>query len=136
MIESAHPNTLSPVGWYVGSYLLRFIELDAQDNEDPDAAFPVWENTVIVKAGDLAEAHRKVVAIAEAETTPYKGGDAGVPVQWVFEGITELLPIHEPLEDGAEIMWTEHRAIRLRDLRLRARPLDELEQHLVQCRPR
>ena len=134
MTESAHPDTLSPVGWYVGSYLLRFIELDARDNDDPDAEFTVWENTVIVKADTLAQAHDKVVAIAEAETEPYKGGPAGVPVQWVFEGITELLPIHEPLEDGAEILWTDRGALRLRDLRLRARTLDAITQRLVQCR--
>lgn len=134
MTESAHPDTLSPVGWYVGSYLLRFIELDARDNDDPDAEFSVWENTVIVKADTLAEAHAKVAAIAQAETEPYKGSPAGVPVQWVFEGITELLPIHEPLEDGAEIFWTDRGALRLRDLRLRARTLDAITQRLVQCR--
>lgn len=134
MTEPAHPNTVSPVGWYIGSYLLRFIELDAEDNEDPAAEFPVWENTVIVKAGDLAEAHRKVVAIAQAETTPYKGGDTGVPVQWVFEGITELLPIHEPLEDGAEIFWTDRGALRLRDLRSRTRTLDAITERLARGR--
>lgn len=133
MTASAHPDTLSPVGWYVGSYLLRFIELDARDNDDPDAEFSVWENTVIVKADTLAEAHAKVAAIAQAETEPYKGGPAGVPVQWVFEGITELLPIHEPLEDGVETFWTDRGALRLRDLRLRARTLDAITQRLVQC---
>ena len=38
----------SPVGWYIGSYLLRFVELNEAGNDDPDASFLVWENTVIV----------------------------------------------------------------------------------------
>jgi hypothetical protein len=81
--------------------MLRFIELDAADNEDPDEEFVVWENTVIVRAGNLEEAYDKVVAVAKRETVPYEGGPDGVPVQWVFEGITNLLPMYEPLEDGA-----------------------------------
>jgi hypothetical protein len=27
---------------------------------------------------------------------------------WRFEGLTELLPVYERIEDGAEISWTEH----------------------------
>jgi len=121
---------ISPVGWYVGSYLLRFIELDSMGNDDPDGKFLVWENTVIVRAGDLEEAYAKVVAIAKSGTGPYKGGTEGVPVQWVFEGMTELLPIFEPLEDGAEIMWAEHGSVRLSELRQRARSLSEFKEHL------
>ncbi|QWP75837.1 DUF4288 domain-containing protein [Lysobacter sp. K5869] len=108
---------VSPVGWYVGSYLLRFIELDAADNDDPDAKFDCWENTVIVTANDLDEAYDKIVAIATGESRPYRGGDEGVPVQWVFEGVTDLLPIYEPLRDGAEIMWGEHDDVPLSRIR-------------------
>jgi len=39
---------VSPVGWYVGSYVIRFIELEEAGNDDPEREFPVWENTVIV----------------------------------------------------------------------------------------
>jgi len=121
---------ISPVGWYVGSYVLRFVELNDSGNSDPDRKFLVWENTVIVRAGSLDEAFRKVVAVAEAETAPYEGGPDGVPVQWVFEGITELVPVYEPLEDGAEIMWAEHEAVKLSELRKRARSPSELKEHL------
>jgi len=124
---TGYSKDISPVGWYVGSYMLRFIEIDAIGNDDPDGEFLVWENTVIVRASNLDEAYGKVVAVAGAATDPYKGGEEEVPVQWVFEGITELLPIYEPLEDGAEIMWAEHEAIKQSDLRQRARPLSELK---------
>ncbi|WP_266160432.1 DUF4288 domain-containing protein [Dyella silvatica] len=121
---------LSPVGWYVGSYLLRFIELNAMGNNDPDGRFLAWENTVIVQASDFDEAYRKVQAIASQEATPYEGGPDAVPVQWVFEGITELLPIYEPLQDGSEIMWTEHESLKLSDLKKRARSLDQLRGNI------
>lgn len=123
---------VSPVGWYVGSYQLRFVELEAPDNDDPDAEFTVWENTVIVKADSFAIAYEKVVAVGMEGTSPYKGGDQGIPVQWIFEGVTELLPIYEPLDDGAEIMWAEHPATKLTRLRQRARSLEDLRQRLDQ----
>lgn len=91
--------------------------------------FLVWENTVIVRADNLDEAHDKVVAVANRATEPYLGGPEGKPVRWIFEGITELLPIYEPLEDGAEIMWAEHDAIGLGELRRRAKSLHEFKAH-------
>jgi hypothetical protein len=36
----------SPVGWYVASYLLRFIELKDDFNCDLEHRFTAWENTV------------------------------------------------------------------------------------------
>lgn len=118
----------SPVGWYVGSYQIRFIELAAQDNDDQDGEFLVWENTVIVKAANYDEAYEKVAAVGRSATVPYKGGPDGVPVRWVFEGITELLPVYEPLGDGAEIMWAEHDAVKRSTIRERARSLTQLKQ--------
>lgn len=74
-----YSKNISPVGWYVGTYLIRFIELEAQDNDDPDKRFLSWENTVIVKAKDLDEAYDKLVVIAEETTRPYKGGSKEFP---------------------------------------------------------
>ena len=99
---------VSPVGWYVGTYQLRFIELAHDFNEDPNHKFLCWKNTVLVRADNLDQAYNKVVAAGMLGTAPYKGGPAGeVDVQWVFEGVIDLLPIYEELEDGAEIMWSE-----------------------------
>jgi hypothetical protein len=125
---NTYDKNVSPVGWYVGSYLLRFIELDAASNDDPDGKFLAWENTVIVQAGSLEEAWRKVEAVGEQETVPYRSGDEGIPAQWVFEGITELLPIYEPLKDGAEIMWEKHDAFTLAQLKRRTRTLEQLKR--------
>ena len=108
---------ISPVGWYIGAYLLRFIELDNKDNYNEEKRFTAWENTVIVKANSLDEAYDKIEQIALIDAKPYKGGKDGIPVQWIYEGITELLPIYEELKDGAELMWREHHPKKLKNLK-------------------
>ncbi len=121
---------ISPVGWYVGAYQLRFIELDDGGPDDPNGQFLLWTNTVIVKASSLDEAHRKVTHIAQQSERPYLGGAEGVPVRWVFEGITELLPIYEALGDGAEIMWEEETGVSLARIRERALTLEDIKGNL------
>ncbi|MEM6501357.1 MAG: DUF4288 domain-containing protein [Cyanobacteria bacterium P01_C01_bin.89] len=107
----------APYGWYIGSYLLRFMELEADNNHDPEARFLSWENTVIVQAKNIEEAYEKIVAIGIGFTEPYKGGDQGVPVQWEYLGMTDLLPIYDELEDGAEVMWLPRHPRKLKNLR-------------------
>ena len=119
---------ISPFGWYVGSYLIRFTEIDYEKNDDPEERFLSWENTIIVKADNLDHAYDKVVEVAKGDTEPYRGGKEGIPVQWVFEGITELVPIYEKLEDGAEIMWAERSPRKLKNLRKLILQKDELKQ--------
>ncbi len=119
---------ISPVGWYVGSYVLRFVELGREDKEDSEARFLTWENTVLVRAADLDEAYEKVVRIGQEHTEPYKGGPDGIDVQWVLEGVTELLPIYEDLEDGAEIMWSERNGRKLKNIRKCVRKKGEFHQ--------
>ena len=110
-------SNISPVGWYVGSYLIRFIEVEDVHNEDKKSEFLSWENTVIVKAKDLEEAYRKVEKIGKEHDSPYRGGEKGILVNWIYEGVTSLLPIYEELEDGAEIMFTEAESTKLCELR-------------------
>jgi len=119
---------IAPYGWYVGSYLLRFIELEEERNDDPERRFLTWENTVLVKANDLDHAYDKIVKIGMESTAPYKGGSEGVDVQFVFEGVTEILPIYEEIEDGAEIMWASHNPRKLKNLRKLVRTKGEFAQ--------
>ncbi len=124
----ARDKNISPVGWYVGAYLLRFIEVNEPSNEDDEERFLSWENTVIVKAENMDEAYDKIEKIAKESTEPYLGGTDAIPVQWVFEGVTELLPIYEELEDGSEIMWAEHKPTKLKNLRKMVRRRGEFVQ--------
>ena len=119
----------SPVGWYVASYLLRFIEIGRKGNNDPNRRFLSWENTVLVKAKNLDDAYSKVLKIGrESGGRSYRGGSKGIPVRWVFEGVTELLPVYEKIEDGAEIMWAEHSPKALKTLRRLVNPKGTFRQ--------
>jgi len=53
---SYDPNR-SPVGWYVASYLLRFVEIQATRKDNPRRKFLSWENTVLVRARSLEHAY-------------------------------------------------------------------------------
>jgi hypothetical protein len=120
---------VSPVDWYVGRYQLRFVEVGDKGNDDLSRRFLVWENTVLVKAKSLGEAHRKIVKIGKS-TRPYKGGPDAVDVQWLFEGVVELLPVYEEIEDGTEIMWAERRRS-LKEIRSLAGSASAFKQHTV-----
>jgi hypothetical protein len=49
-------------------------------------------------------------------------------VRWVFEGVTELLPVYEDIEDGAEIMWAQHSPKMLKTLRHLVKPRGAFRQ--------
>lgn len=114
----SHDPNRSPVGWYVASYLLRFVEIQSPGNDDPRQKYLSWENTVLVKARSLEHAYAKVTKIGRAKTKPYRGGPRGIPVRWVYEGVTDLLPVYDKLRDGAEIMWTERTPRTVQTLRM------------------
>lgn len=100
---------ISPVGWYVGTYLLRFVELEQQGNFEEGNRFLCWENTVLVKAKDKLEAYDKIEAIGKEHDSPYKGGKEAIDVQWIYEGIIEIIAVYDELEDGSELYYSESR---------------------------
>jgi hypothetical protein len=51
-----------------------------------------------------------------------------VDVQWVFEGVPEILPIYEDIADCSEIMWCERTLRKLNNLRKMARQKHEFYQ--------
>ena len=108
---------ISPVDWYFGSYLLRFVEVEKPGRNDPDKRFIAWENTVLVKAKSLDSAYTKVERIGKAAAKPYRGGPEGVRVMWEYVGVTELVPVYEPIADGAEIAWANHGSRKLKTLK-------------------
>lgn len=109
-------------------YLLRFVELNEADNEDEEARFISWENTILVKATSLEHAYDKGYLFALEATKPYNRGPAGVPVQWQLVGITEVLPIYEEIEDCAEIAWTERAPRQLKTLKRMVGTKDSFRQ--------
>ena len=126
--KMTYDKNVSPTGWYVGSYVQRFVELAEPGRDDSEKKFASWENTVLVRASSFDEAYEKLVAVGMENSTPYKGGPTGIDVQWIFEGVTELLPVYEELTDGCEIMWANHRPKKLKNIRSRVKRKEELRQ--------
>lgn len=126
--HAPHDKNVSPVGWYLVSYLLRFVELRDKDNDDDERRFLSWENTILVQAENMDHAYDKAMKIARQAAKPYKGGPEGVPVQWKLVGITDVLPIYEEIEDGAEIAWAERAPRKLHNLKKMVRPRGKFRQ--------
>ncbi len=126
--RSKPSSSVSPVGWYLGSHVLRLVELDEGSSDDPDERYLAWENTVIVQSPDMERAFRSVEKIARRASRPYLAGDDGRRVQWQFVGITELLPIYEEIAHGAEIAWRERPRTKLATLKKMVRSLESLSE--------
>ncbi|MGH9826138.1 MAG: hypothetical protein ACREDR_23150, partial [Blastocatellia bacterium] len=118
----------SPSGWWVASYLERF-EFEDEEKKNLNRRCVAWENTIIIKARNREEAFRK----AEKAGRLVDGIEGYSPLErpkmmgigplvrgsvlpkrrgvWRYEGLTSLLPIYEDLQDGAEIIWQEHKNV-------------------------
>lgn len=107
---------VSPAGWYYCSYLIRFCEVGNPINDDLEARFSSWENTVLIQANSIEQAYDKTVKIGLSQQDIYTNVEQK-QVQWVFEGVTEVLPIYDKLEDGVEIAFTARNHRKLKNLR-------------------
>jgi hypothetical protein len=119
----------SPHGWWVARYLERFEFRDAQPTK-PEARCLTWESTILVRAKTRDIAYRRAVALASSKTTRQwrrYGEPPGRLGRWVFEGLVDLLPVYEPLRNGAEISWTDHGHLALRTIRRRVKRKRELQ---------
>jgi glutaredoxin len=124
--KSANHKHISPYGWYIASYLLRFIIISDKNKNKPNKKFSAWENTILVKSKNSVEAYKKAEKIAKSETIPYINVN-GQKVKWIFEGFTFFLPVYEKIEDGSEILWRVHEDKKLKKIKSMVRKKNELE---------
>jgi len=119
----------SPVGWWIVSYIQRF-EWKGSSPKTSRSRCLAWENTILIRARERESAHRKAIKFGK-RSAGAKWERLGEPPgrlgRWIFEGITSLLPIYESLEDGSEVVWTEHPSISIRSLRRRVKSKLSLE---------
>ncbi len=101
--------------WYLADLVFR---IDVGD--DPRTVVHV--NTHLVAAGAAESAHDRALRLGRSHESDDENV-AGERVRTRFLGLSELVEIYEPLEDGAEIAW--HERIGLSDLEA---------QHLVRKR--
>jgi len=120
-------NNISPVGWYVASYLERF-EFPDEDTSNEDRRCRAWENTIIVKADDPEQAYQKAIEQATlSQDSEWTRGDGLAGGRLVFEGLTSLLPIYDELEDGAEILWRDYPSSKVKTIKRMIRSKDNLK---------
>ena len=126
--QSPHVRNQSPHGWWLASYLERFEFRDARPR-GPEARCLAWENMILVRGKTRDLAYRRAIALARSKTTRRwrrYGDPPGRLGRWVFEGLTNLIPIYEPLRHGSEILWTDHGNLSLRAIRGRVKRKREL----------
>jgi uncharacterized protein DUF4288 len=116
----------SPYGWWIATYVLRD-QWDDNPNPSPKSRCTAWENTIILQAADREAAYEKAVKLASGAATEFGNQKGDRTGRWVFEGLMSLLPIYEELEDGTEILWTEHENKTVAKVRSWVRQKHELE---------
>ena len=92
-------HAISRTGWWIAGLLEKHSFTDRA---------PYWNNYRLIKAEDWRTAFLKATAMGE--TNARAGNDAFTGHQ-EFIGVTDLLPIYDELEDGAEVLWQELEAI-------------------------
>ncbi len=131
MGKPLHPSQVSPVGWYIASYIERIDPVEAYDaGESHHQPWAVWENRILVKASTPDEALRRTNEHLADIGYEYINAD-GVLVRNSVVGLTSLLPIFEELEDGNEIEWIDHTGESLVEMNERVRANSELEAFTV-----
>jgi hypothetical protein len=104
--------------WYLA-------DLVVEHRIDGEAQNVVHVNTHLVEARSPEEAYAKAMALGQAEDGEYENAH-GQRVRVVFRGLRQLNVIHDPLEDGAELMYDEWVGVPEDQLQAWVRPKDRL----------
>jgi hypothetical protein len=67
------------------------------------------------------------MALPEYVSDPDPSTFGGRKGRWVTLGVSELLPIYDPLEHGSEIMWIDHGTVDREDAKELTRTKTEIE---------
>lgn len=114
-------------GWWWASYLVRFEYYD-EKRKNLSRRCLAWENTILIKASTREQAFRKAVRQGKLmEGMEAWDEGSGRKGAWLFEGLTSLLPIYQPLADGMELFWVEHAGRTVRKIRALVKNKKNLE---------
>ena len=92
-------------GWWIASFIERFEFFD-EDRGNPNRRCVAHENTILLRASNREVAYRKAIKTGRlSEGSEGWDSESGRRGAWRFDGLTGLLPVYEPLEDGAELLW-------------------------------
>lgn len=85
--------------WYIAQLVVSL-------EVGPSSVVVVHVNYVLVSARAAAEAFARATSLGKASNADYEN-HAGERVRVRFLGLRELVRVHDRLEDGAEVMFTE-----------------------------
>ena len=87
---------VSPTGWWIAALLER---------KPPGGRTAYWNNYRLIRAHDWREAFRRAHEMGEDDA---RAGNDAMSKGHEFIGVTDLLPVYDKFEDGAEILFEEH----------------------------
>jgi hypothetical protein len=120
------PRIVNHGDWFLASVLERF-QREGEDVKNDLRRCVVFENTYLVQAANLAAAYDKAAAIGREECrniSPCKD-ESGHSGKWIYDGISELIPVCEDIEDESEILWAKHAGITVRKAKTLAKQKKE-----------
>ena len=85
--------------WYLAEVIL-------EHRVEGDPRNLVYTNMNLIEAESPEQAHAKALALGRSEEMEYENSD-GRLVRVIFRGLRDLNVIHDPLEDGAELIYSE-----------------------------
>jgi hypothetical protein len=110
----------SPTGWWLYREVEQWVS-DRQKKITANSKFPIWVNTRIIKAKNRDHAFSKAMKLSSTGYPMRTNGG-----EWRFVGISQLLPIYEDLEDGAEIMWEDRGKLPIKSIKRLAKSKRQL----------
>lgn len=88
-------HAISRTGWWIAGLLEKHSHTDRP---------PYWNNYRLIKAADWRTAFRKATEMGKANA---RAGNHAFAGHQEFIGVSDLLPIYDEFEDGAELLWEE-----------------------------
>lgn len=85
----------SKTGWWIAGLLEKHSHAGQP---------PYWNNYRLIKASDWRTAFRKATEMGKANA---RVGNEAFSGHQEFIGVSDLLPVNDELEDGAELLWQE-----------------------------
>jgi hypothetical protein len=90
-----HRQATSPTGWWIAGLLER--------HRKPEGSV-FWNNYRIIRATHWREAFRRAV---ELGLSNIETGQRAFSHPQEFVGVTDLVPMYDEFDDGAEVLWQE-----------------------------
>ncbi len=112
---------------YVPANVEWFIAVEIEEFQvESETENLVYLNHILVKATSAEMAYQKAIKLCEQSNQKYQNSD-GKTVTCRFRGLYDLFPIHDALEDGAELSFANLDSLSESEIQKLVRSKDELD---------